>query len=115
MMLIDSIPRDDEFSVNAVEDQVLPFLLESSTSTSNDKDNKDNDDDSTWEVAVVRFVSELLESSTVKSDRYNATKAALGEDSDKVLVEITSIVGYYTFCAYTLNVFNIPTKATHVA
>ena len=110
MMLIESIPRDDEFSVKAVEDRVLPFLLESSTRTSNDKDNKDNDGDSAREVAIVRFVSELLGSSTVKSDTYNATKTVLGEDSDKVLVEITSIVGYYTFCAYTLNVFNIPTK-----
>ena len=63
------------------------------------------------EVAIVRFVAELLETSTVSDERYSEAKNALGDDS--VLVEITSIVGYYTYCAYTLNVFNIPTKSTN--
>jgi alkylhydroperoxidase family enzyme len=37
---------------------------------------------------------------------YKAAKHVFTDDS--VLVEITSIVGYYTFCAYTLNLFQIP-------
>jgi hypothetical protein len=35
------------------------------------------------------------------------TREAVG-GKDAVLVEITSIVGYYAFVSYTLNVFRIP-------
>jgi hypothetical protein len=57
---------------------------------------------------IVQFVSELLVHSNVSDETYQAAKDVLEEES--VLVEITSIVGYYTLCAYTLNVFQIPTK-----
>lgn len=59
------------------------------------------------ELAIVLFTAELLDSNTVSDETYATTKQALdGEDS--VLVEITSIVGYYAYVAYTLNVFKIP-------
>ena len=43
------------------------------------------------------------------NETYASSKAALG-GKDSVLVEITSISGYYTYVAYTLNAFRIPTK-----
>lgn len=98
MGLIESIPRDDEFSVKAVEDGVVKYLQEDCEGLH--QSNRD--------VTIVRFASELLETSTISDQRYNEAKMELGGDS--VLVEITSIVGYYTYCAYTLNVFRIPTK-----
>lgn len=87
--LVEAIPRDQEFSVESVENSLVPLLKSNSR-----------------EVAIVRFVSELLDNSGVSDETYNATKNVVGDDS--VLVEITSIVGYYTYCAYTLNVFRIP-------
>lgn len=91
MDVIESIPRDDEFSITSVQECILPKFM-----------NRPRDQ------VIVRFVSELLENSSVCDATYKAAKYALKDDS--VLVEITSIVGYYTFCAYTLNVFQIPTK-----
>mmetsp|Transcript_9614 Transcript_9614/g.18059 ORF Transcript_9614/g.18059 Transcript_9614/m.18059 type:complete len:208 (+) Transcript_9614:2443-3066(+) len=91
MDVIESIPRDDEFSMSAVKESLLPKLVPQSR-----------------DQMIVQFVSELLESATVCDATYKAAKNVLTEDS--VLVEITSIVGYYTFCAYTLNVFQIPTR-----
>jgi len=90
MQLIESIPRDDEFSTQAVQNQMVPLC------------------DNGREKQIIMFAAELLDTSHVCDDRYNAAKHILGNDS--VLVEITSIIGYYTFCAYTLNVFRIPTK-----
>ena len=92
--LIESIPRDGDFSSLAVEEEIVPLLLVEL-------------EGSAREVEIVRFVAELLETSSISDERYNAAKQVLGES---VLVEVTSIVGYYTFCAYTLNVFRIPTK-----
>lgn len=89
--IIESIPRDDEFSIAAVEEFVLPML-----------ENRPR------EKAMAQFVTELLATSSVSESTYMVTKDVLLED--KVLVEITSIVGYYTLCAYTLNVFQIPTS-----
>jgi len=89
--VIDSIPRDDDFSVVAVEEKLLPLL-------SNNR-----------EKAIVAFTAELLETSTVSEETYQKTKASVDE-KDSVLVEITSIVGYYTYVSYTLNVFRIPAK-----
>ena len=89
--VIDSIPRDDDFSLGAVEEKLLPLL-------SNNR-----------EKAIVAFTAELLETSTVSEETYQKTKAAVDE-KDSVLVEITSIVGYYTYVSYTLNVFQIPAK-----
>lgn len=89
--VIESIPRDDDFSLGAVEKGLMPLL--------------DND----REKAIVAFATELLETSTVSEETYQKTKTAV-DDKDSVLVEITSIVGYYTYVSYTLNVFRIPAK-----
>lgn len=104
MKLIESIPRDEEFSAKAVEDRVVTLIRKSE-----EYGEQKSQVRCEREVAIVRFVAELLETSTVSDERYSEAKNALGDDS--VLVEITSIVGYYTYCAYTLNVFNIPTKS----
>lgn len=115
MSLIESIPRDEEFSTKAVEDRVVPLLQQSEKSI-DDRHTQQSESiniDCAREIAIVRFVSELLETSTVSDERYSEAKITLGDDS--VLVEITSIVGYYTYCAYTLNVFQIPTKASNTS
>jgi 4-carboxymuconolactone decarboxylase len=91
MEVISAIPRDDDFSLQTVKDQLIPLL--------------DND----REKYIVHFAAELLDSCTVSDETYSSTKAAV-ENKDSVLVEITSIVGYYTLVSYTLNVFNIPPK-----
>jgi 4-carboxymuconolactone decarboxylase len=91
MQVISAIPRDDDFSIQNVQDQLVPLL------------------DSDREKSIVRFAAELLDSCTVSDETYAVTKAAL-DNKDSVLVEITSIVGYYTYVSYTLNVFNIPSK-----
>ena len=91
MDVIAAIPRDDDFSLQAVKDNVLPLLK-------NDR-----------ERAIAKFTAELVDTYTVSDETYAATKAAVG-GKDSVLVEITSISGYYTYVAYTLNVFNIPSK-----
>lgn len=93
--VIESIPRDDEFSLEAVREKLLPLLL--------------SDDDNDREKAIVTFAAELLHTSTVSEETYQTTKAAL-DNKDSVLVEITSIVGYYMYVSYTLNVFRIPAK-----
>ena len=91
MHVIKAFPRDGDFSLRMVEETLIPLL--------------DND----RERAIVRFAAELLETCGVSEATYRATKAAV-DDNDAVLVEITSICGYYTFVAYTLNVFRIPSK-----
>lgn len=91
MEIIKTIPRDDGFSTDAVEQKVVPLL--------------DND----REVAIARFTAELLDTYTVSDETYVKTKAVLG-GKDSVLVELVSIVGYYTYVSYTLNAFRIPSK-----
>ena len=91
MEIIAAIPRDDSFSVAAVCDNVLPLLP-------GDR-----------EKAIAKFTAELVDSYTVSDETYQTAKQALG-DKDSVLVEITSIAGYYTYVAYTLNAFRIPSK-----
>lgn len=91
METILAIPRDEKFSLQAVEKQLLPLL------------------ESEREKCIVKFTAELLDQCTVSDESYAATKAAL-DDKDSVLVEITSIVGYYTYVSFTLNVFNIQSK-----
>ena len=89
--VIDAIPREDNFSLSAVQKKLVPML-------ENDR-----------EKSIVSFAAELLDTSTVSEGTYETTKKAV-ENKDSVLVEITSIVGYYTFVSYTLNVFQIPAK-----
>ena len=91
MTVIQAIPRDDDFSMQAMEEKLIPLL--------------DND----REKAICRFAAELLVSYGVSDATYDESKKAL-DDKDSVLVEITSICGYYTYVAYTLNVFRIPSK-----
>lgn len=109
--IIQSIPRDKDFSLQAVKDSLIPKLK---NPPQIDKENNTSDTTTIQpnperEVALALFTSELLDSSTVCEDTYNETKVALG-GKDEVLVEITAIVGYYTYTAYTLNVFSIPSK-----
>ncbi len=89
--IIQSIPRDDDFSIEAVEKKTVPLLANAR------------------EVAIVRFVAELLDTYTVSDETYQSTKVAL-ENKDTVLVELVSIAGYYTYVAYTLNAFRIPSE-----
>lgn len=91
MEVILAIPRDEDFSKEAVRELLLPLL-------ENDR-----------EKAIAAFASELLETCTVSDGTYKTTKAAVG-DKDSVLVEVTSITGYYTYVAYTLNTFRIPSS-----
>lgn len=87
--VIRAIPRDDRFSNEAVSRQLVPLLTDMR------------------ERAIVQFTAELLETSKVSDETYAKTKQAL-DGKDSILVEITSIVGYYAFVSYTLNVFQIP-------
>jgi len=89
--VVKAIPRDDEFSLLAVKENLVPFLT-------NPRD-----------AAIALFTAELLDSSTVSDETYQATKEAL-DGKDSVLVEITSIAGYYAYVSFTLNVFNLPSK-----
>jgi 4-carboxymuconolactone decarboxylase len=91
MNVISVIPRDGDFSVEAVKSKLVPLL------------------DNHREKQIAIFTAELLDDYKVSDDTYDATKNALG-DKDSPLVEITSIAGYYTYVAYTLNVFKIPSK-----
>lgn len=91
MKVIKSIPRDDHFSMETVEKELIPLL------------------ESEREKAICTFATELLVSYGVSDETYAMTKEALNYQ-ESVLVEITSICGYYTFVSYTLNVFRIPSK-----
>jgi 4-carboxymuconolactone decarboxylase len=91
MPVINAIPRDDDFDLETVRESLLPLL------------------DNEREKAIATFTAELLETCGVSDETYASTKAAV-DGKDSVLVEITSISGYYTFVAYTLNVFRIPSK-----
>jgi 4-carboxymuconolactone decarboxylase len=97
MELIHAIPRDDEFSVQAVQEKVLPVL------------SGDSQEKTKRLEAIALFTAELVDTCTVSDDTYQTTRAALGGE-DSVLVEITSIAGYYAYVAYTLNVFQIPSS-----
>jgi alkylhydroperoxidase family enzyme len=91
MNIISAIPKFDTFSTAALEELVIPLL------------------ENEREKAIARYTAELLDNYTVCDETYQSTKAALG-DKDSVLVEITSIIGYYTYGAYMLNAFRIPSK-----
>jgi len=93
--VIKAIPRDDQFTKRAVTDRVVPLLRTA--------------ENPARAVAIATFTSELLETSMVSDETYRKTLEAL-DGKQSTLVEITSIVGYYTFVAYTLNVFRIPSK-----
>jgi len=89
---IQAIPRDDEFSLQKVKSVLVPML----------EDER--------EKAIALFTAELVDSYTVSDETYETTKKVMG-GKDSVLVEIVSISGYYTYVAYTLNVFRIPSAS----
>ena len=60
------------------------------------------------ERAIVVFAANVLANSGVITDAVYETTKRTVQDEEKILVEITSIIGYYTYVAYTLNVFRIP-------
>jgi 4-carboxymuconolactone decarboxylase len=86
--IIQAIPRDESFSLASVKETLCPLL------------------ENERERAIVLFTAELLDTFKVSDETYNFAKMNLGGE-DSVLVEITSIAGYYTFVSYTLNVFRI--------
>lgn len=92
MEIINAIPRDDDFSIAKVEENVVPLL------ESNER-----------EIAIVLYTAELVDTYTISDETYEKTKSAL-DGKDTALVEITSIAGYYTYVSYTLNAFRIPSS-----
>lgn len=56
------------------------------------------------DVALAEFCATLLQTSQVDNETYDRVKQEVEEE---LLVDVTSIVGYYTFVAYTLNVFDV--------
>ena len=96
MDIICHIPRDHRFTKENIEKElILPFIK------------------CDVDISLIRFVVEiLLNSGIVSDDVYNDTRDKVGVGKDETLVEITSIIGYYTFVAYTLNVFQIPSINT---
>jgi len=87
---------NNDFSFETVMKNVIPLL-----------EHKNNSSNNRREKAIVAFTAELLDTGTVSDKTYESTKVCL-DNKDSVLVEITSIIGYYTYVAYTLNVFRIP-------
>ncbi len=106
MEIIKSIPRDGEFTMENVEKKLLPTILKIEGDGNGDDKERGN---GYKNYVLVRFVTAILcHSGVICDELYEEAKKVLGEGKDEVLVEITSIVGYYTFVAYTLNVFRIP-------
>jgi hypothetical protein len=94
MQAINAILRDNDFTLEAVRETFLPLL------------------DNERETAIVAFTAEPLETFRVSYEIYASTKAAV-DGKDSLLVEITSISGYYTYVAYTLHVFRIASKQAY--
>lgn len=90
--VIESIPRDDQFTVDAVHSSLIPKLQD------------------TRLEAIAKFTAELLDTYSVTDETYEATKLIL-DSKDSVLVEIVAIVGYYNLVSYTLNTFRIPSDS----
>ena len=118
------LQEEGAFSLKKVKESVVPMLGKEHDNNSNNdgqhtskvEENKEkmvnssiNSNAKKREVAIVLFTAELLEKSTVSDETYESTKQAL-DGQDSILVEITSIIGYYAYVAYTLNVFKIPSN-----
>lgn len=56
------------------------------------------------EAAVHRFVTQMLKEHFVSADVFDETLTCFGEQA---IVELTTLVGYYTLVAMTLNVFEV--------
>lgn len=107
--IICAIPRDSKFTMLNVEQNLLPLIAKSkpdngiSTSCAASSTTYEQDC-----VLILFAVELLLHSGNISDELYERARRVLGDGKDEVLVEITSIIGYYTFAAYTLNVFRIP-------
>ena len=114
--VINSIPRgtllSQEGETHGKTDAVIEFSLANVKKCLIPQLEKEMSNEGTGDIQraiqIVLFTAELLESSTVTDETYATTKRLLGED-DSVLVEIVAIVGYYTYVAFTLNVFRVAT------
>ena len=60
------------------------------------------------EGAVYEFTAALIESGGVEPAVYDAARARIG---DAGLVELVTLVGYYTLVSFTLNAFEVPLPA----
>ena len=60
------------------------------------------------ERAVYEFTRALLETGKVDTASYDAARAQLGDGG---LVELVTLVGYYTLVSFTLNAFDVPLPA----
>ena len=119
------LQEEGAFSLKKVKESVVPMLEKEHDNNSNNdgqhtsskveeyeekmENSSTNSNAKKREVAIVLFTAELLEKSTVSDETYESTKQAL-DGQDSALVEITSIIGYYAYVAYTLNVFKIPSN-----
>jgi len=103
----------EDFNLENVENHFIPMLIKEydnqKLQLQNSKDKIELDRAKEREVAIITFAAELLHTNTVSDETYTSTKQAL-DGKDSTLVEITSIIGYYAYVAYTLNVFKIPTS-----
>lgn len=98
----------NEFSLENVKKYMLPVLeREHGNLKSEEDDTNQSLPSKEREFAIILFTAELIDTSAVLDETYARTKAVL-DGKDKVLVEITAILGYYAYVSYTLNVFNIP-------
>jgi 4-carboxymuconolactone decarboxylase len=57
------------------------------------------------EECIYVFTKSLLEKKIIEDDLYEKTKNYFGEEG---LVDMTALVGYYSFISMTINVFEIP-------
>ena len=57
------------------------------------------------EQAAYDFTAALLATGRVDAERYDATRAAVGDGG---LVELVTLAGYYTLVSFTLNAFEVP-------
>ena len=60
------------------------------------------------ERAVYEFTRALLETGKVDTTSYDAARAQLGDGG---LVELVTLVGYYTLVSFTLSAFDVPLPA----
>lgn len=105
----------EEFSLKNVNEYVIPMLKKDHDNINEqislgkiDKQFELQNNAKEREIAIVLFAAELLDTNTVSDKTYERTKQVL-DGQDSVLVEITAIIGYYSYVAYTLNVFKIST------
>ncbi|MBI80117.1 MAG: carboxymuconolactone decarboxylase family protein [Pseudomonadota bacterium] len=60
---------------------------------------------SNQEECIYAFTKSILEKKIIEDDLYESAKNYFGEEG---LVDMTALVGYYSFISMTINVFEIP-------